>query len=66
MTENIQTVLIDGTEYKLADLSENAKNQLINLRVVDQEIQRLQQQMAIVQTARTAYANELKKELPTH
>ncbi|UXZ55073.1 DUF6447 family protein [Halomonas sp. 7T] len=59
-----KTVTIDGREYNLADLSENARNQLLNLRVTDQEVQRLNQQLAIAQTARTAYANALKKELP--
>jgi hypothetical protein len=59
------TITIDGTQYKVSDLSEQAKSQITNLRVTDQEIARLQQQMAIAQTARTAYANALKKELPT-
>lgn len=58
------TVTIDGREYNVADLSENARNQLVNLRVTDQEVQRLNQQLAIAQTARTAYANALKQELP--
>ncbi|MCF7996986.1 MAG: DUF6447 family protein [Chromatiaceae bacterium] len=62
MTE--QTHTIDGTEYSLADLSDAAKQQLTNLRICDQEIQRLQQQLAIAQTARAAYANALKAELP--
>lgn len=59
-----KTVTIDGREFNLDDLSENARNQLLNLRVTDQEVQRLNQQLAIAQTARTAYANALKKELP--
>lgn len=59
-----QMLTIDGTEYNVADLSENARNQVMNLRVTDQEISRLQQQLAIAQTARTAYANTLKDELP--
>lgn len=58
-----QKVTIDGTEYALDQLSENARNQVVNLRVTDQEISRLNQQLAIAQTARTAYANALKKEL---
>ncbi|HCR97963.1 MULTISPECIES: DUF6447 family protein [Halomonas] len=62
--EKAQTVTIDGNEYNVADLSENARNQVINLRVTDQEIQRLNHQLAIAQTARTAYANALKAELP--
>lgn len=59
-----QTITIDGKEYALDDLSEAAKGQLTNLRVVDQEIARLQQQQAIAQTARNAYANALKEQLP--
>ncbi len=60
-----QTITIDGKEYALEDLSEAAKGQLTNLRLVDQEIARLQQQQAIAQTARNAYAQALQAELPT-
>ncbi len=63
-TQASQTVTIDGTDYNLADLSENARSQVTNLRVTDQEIARLQQQLAIYQTARTAYARALQQELP--
>lgn len=59
-----QTITIDGAEYSLANLSDNAKAQVTNLRVTDQEISRLQQQLAIYQTARKAYANALQQELP--
>lgn len=59
------TITINGEPYKVADLSENAKNQIMNLRVTDQEIARLQQQLAIAQTARAAYANALAQELPS-
>jgi len=63
-TQAGQTLTIDGAEYNLADLSENARAQVTNLRVTDQEIARLQQQLAIAQTARTAYARALSAELP--
>ena len=59
-TQASQTVTIDGTDYNLADLSENARSQVTNLRVTDQEIARLQQQLAIAQTAR-ALSEELPK-----
>ena len=59
-----QTITIDGKDYPLDNLSEAAKSQLTNLRVVDQEISRLQQQQAIAQTARNAYAQALQAELP--
>ena len=62
--EQNQTITIDGTEYNVADLSENARNQVVNLRVTDAEIEKLKQQLAIFQTARTAYAKVLSEELP--
>lgn len=62
--EQKPTVTIDGAEYNVSDLSENAQNQVVNLRVTDAEIDKLKQQLAIYQTARTAYANALKAELP--
>lgn len=61
---DVSKITIDGKEYELDSLSEAAKAQLTNLRVVDQEISRLQQQQAIAQTARNAYANALKEQLP--
>ena len=60
-----QTITIDGKDYALENLSEAAKSQLTNLRIVDQEIARLQQQQAIAQTARNAYAQALQAELPS-
>lgn len=57
-------VTIDGIDYQLSKLSDGAKTQLTNLSVVDQEIARIQRQLAIAQTARNAYANALKEELP--
>ncbi|NYS60359.1 DUF6447 family protein [Vreelandella salicampi] len=62
--EQTQTVTIDGTEYNVADLSDNAKAQVTNLRVTDAEIEKLKQQLAIYQTAGTAYARALSEELP--
>tara|TARA_R100001039_G_scaffold15949_1_gene9110 strand:- start:2056 stop:2265 length:210 start_codon:yes stop_codon:yes gene_type:complete len=58
------TITIDGTEYNANDLSDNAKAQVTNLRVTDAEIAKLKQQLAIYQTARTAYAKALSAELP--
>ncbi|WP_017430746.1 DUF6447 family protein [Vreelandella jeotgali] len=59
-----QTLTIDGTEYKLDALSETARQQAANLRVTDEEIERLRRQLAITQTARGAYARALSEELP--
>jgi len=63
-TNDPGTITIDGRQYDLKDLSDNAKAQIGNLRVTDQEIQRLNQQLAIAQTARAAYARALQSELP--
>jgi len=41
------TITIDGKAYALDDLSANARSQIVNLRVTDQEIARLQTQLAI-------------------
>jgi hypothetical protein len=58
-----KTVTIDGEDYDLDALSEEARKQMIGLQLTEQEMRRLQQQLAILQTARTAYANALKAEL---
>jgi len=59
------TLKIDDIPYELDSLSENARNNLNMLKLTEQEIQRLQLQLAIAQTARNAYANTLKQNLPT-
>ena len=61
--EAIKTWTIDDKEYNIADLSESAKSQIFNIRVVDQEIANLKQQLAIMQTARNAYGLALNGEI---
>jgi hypothetical protein len=61
-----QTVTIDDKEYDLDRLSDEAKNQLMSLQYVDQELQEVNAQAAILQTARMAYAEALKEALPKH
>lgn len=53
------SITLNGVEYKLEDLSEAARAQVINVQVVDAEIVRLQQQLAIAQTARNTYVASL-------
>lgn len=64
MNEKANTITIDGKEYAVDSLSQAAKEQLVNLRFADQEIVYLQNKLAMAQTARTAYASVLKKNLP--
>lgn len=56
-------VTIDNKEYDTENLSVEAKMQLNNVQLTDQEIQRLKVQLAIAQTARNAYANGLSTAL---
>jgi hypothetical protein len=59
------TIKIDDIEYDLDTLTDQAKQNLQMLHVTEQEIQRLQLQLGIAQTARNAYAQALKAALPT-
>ena len=57
------TVNIDNKEYELESLSEDAKNQLGMLQFVDAELQRVNAQAAVLQTARIAYSKALNEAL---
>ncbi|MBK1735074.1 hypothetical protein CKO15_07200 [Halorhodospira abdelmalekii] len=59
-----RTVTIDGTQYQLDQLSDNARQQLAHLSAADAEIRRIQAQLAMARTARQAYARALQGELP--
>ncbi len=59
-----QKITIDDVEYDLDSLSDNARAQVVNLQATDQELARARSLVAILQTARMAYANALKAQLP--
>ena len=61
----VQSINIDGVDYDAAKLSPEALAQLGSIRFVDQELERLQAQVAVLQTARLAYAKALKELLPS-
>ena len=61
--EDKQKVSIDGTEYIIDDLSDNAKTQLMNIQFVDAQIQQLNNEWAVADTARIGYTRALKSEL---
>jgi hypothetical protein len=63
MDEEKKTWTINDKEYDLDDLSDTAKSQIVNIQVVDGEISRLNQQLAIMQTARNAYGKALDTEI---
>lgn len=54
-------IAIDGVDYDLDQLSNEAKAQIASLQFVDGELARLNAQAAALQTARVAYSNELKR-----
>jgi len=59
----MSTVKIDGKDYELETLSDEAKAQMNMLNLTDQEIQRLNVLLAIAQTARIHYGRALQEEL---
>ena len=52
---------IDDKEYDAEQLSDETKAQLISLQFVDAELQRLNAEAAVYQTARVAYANAVNE-----
>ena len=58
------TITIDNKSYDLDSLSNEAKAQLEMLLATDAEIKRLQQNLAMSQTARNTYARALSELLP--
>ena len=58
-----QRVTIDEVEYELSKLSDNAKLQLSNIKFVDMQLQQLNNELAVADTARIGYTKALKTEL---
>jgi hypothetical protein len=58
------TLTYKDKTYKISELSEEAQKQLVNVRITESEIRRLQMQLAIVQTAHSAYEQALLAALP--
>lgn len=58
-------IKIDGKDYDTDKLSDQSKAQLVNLRFVDTELDRLQAKIAVLQTARQVYVRALKDALGT-
>lgn len=57
-------ITIDGKDYDTEALSEEARNALQNIQYCDKEVAELKRKMAMAQTARNAYAQALKTDLP--
>ncbi|MCK5899015.1 MAG: hypothetical protein KAG06_08090 [Methylococcales bacterium] len=63
MAETQAKVSIDDVEYIYDDLSDEAKAQIQSIQFADNEIARLNAQLAIANTAKIAYQNALKEVL---
>lgn len=57
-------ITIDGKQFDTEALSDDARAQIANIQLTDQKLIQLQQELAIVQTARNAYARALAESLP--
>ena len=55
-------ITIDGKEYNADDLSESGRAQVASLQFVDGELLKLQNTVAVYQTAQGAYAKALKSD----
>ena len=60
---NDAKITIDDKEYNLDELSEKAKAQLANINFCDAQLQQLNNEWAVSDTARIGYTNALKKEV---
>jgi hypothetical protein len=61
---NEKKIVVDGVEYRWKDLSDKAKQQITNIRVLDEEVTRLKNMLGICEMARSGYSKLLKDELP--
>ncbi len=56
-------IKIDDIEYNTEDLSDNGKAQLASLQFLQVQMEKLQNEIAVYQTARNSYMAVLKMEI---
>ena len=56
-------IIIDVIEYDFDKISDSAKAQIANIQFVDAQLQQLNNELAVSDTARIGYTNALKSEL---
>ena len=56
-------ITIDNIEYNSEDLTDNGKAQLASLQFLETQLAKLQGEIAVYQTAKSAYLAALKGEL---
>jgi cell division protein ZapA (FtsZ GTPase activity inhibitor) len=63
MDETNKTIRIDDVDYNVDKMSEEAKKLLSTIQFIDQQLNQLQNEFAVSDTARIGYLNALQKEL---
>jgi|TARA_A200000159_G_C7218453_1_gene295067 GTP:adenosylcobinamide-phosphate guanylyltransferase len=58
-----QSITIDGVEHLIDDLSDEQKAIVVSINEADREVERCKHLIAICQTARQAYINDLGSQL---
>ena len=58
-------ITVDGIDYNTEDLSDNGKAQLASLQFLEVQMKKIKAEIAVYQTARSAYVTALKQELDT-
>lgn len=56
-------ITVDSIEYNTEDLSDNGKAQLASLQFLEVQLNKINSEVAVYQTARNAYISALKEEL---
>jgi hypothetical protein len=56
-------ITVDNIEYNTEDLSDNAKAQLASLQFLEVQMNKIKSEIAVYETAKTAYITALKSEL---
>ncbi len=59
-------VTIDGKEYDLDSISQKAKENIASVQFAQEEINKLNAQIAVYKTALNAYSSVIKEELDTN
>jgi len=59
----MEKITIDEVEYDVSDPSEDVKNQLLNIKFVDEQILQKNNELQVADTARMAYLKAFKVEL---
>lgn len=62
--KNEPTLTVGDKTYKFGDLAENVQKLFLNVKLAEDEIKRLQIQLALAQTARSAYEKAMVDALP--